>query len=201
MATGYTHPVKDGKVTFNQFVWGCARAFGALIMMRDDPMDAPIPEFQPSMYGPQQIAKTKAEIARLETMTPAELEQLVGEERRKATEENERYRTEHRETLARYRAMLAQVEAWEPPSSEHVGLKEFMASQLRDSIGHDCRGEPYQQPIPGPAGDWRDARLSNLREELPWLLKRHAEEVERANERNEWVATLKSSVPYERPTP
>jgi len=36
MPTGYTNCIKDG-VTFEQFVWKCARAMGALVMMRDEP--------------------------------------------------------------------------------------------------------------------------------------------------------------------
>lgn len=53
MPTGYTAGVKDGTVTdFKAFVMQCARAFGALIDMRDDPSDVPIPKsFAPSSYG------------------------------------------------------------------------------------------------------------------------------------------------------
>jgi hypothetical protein len=43
MPTGYTAPIADG-MTFEQFALGCARAFGALVTMRDEPSDAPIPE-------------------------------------------------------------------------------------------------------------------------------------------------------------
>lgn len=50
MPTGYTAAVEDGTITeFDDFAWQCARAFGALIMMRDDPMSAPIPQkFEPT---------------------------------------------------------------------------------------------------------------------------------------------------------
>lgn len=45
MPTGYTAAVCDGKITeFPAFALQCARAFGALITMRDDAMNAPIPE-------------------------------------------------------------------------------------------------------------------------------------------------------------
>lgn len=45
MPTGYTVGIADGKITtFEQYAMTCARAFGALVMMRDDPFDAPIPE-------------------------------------------------------------------------------------------------------------------------------------------------------------
>ena len=43
MATGYTYPVVEGKITeFSEFALGCARAFGAFMHMRDDNSDAPL---------------------------------------------------------------------------------------------------------------------------------------------------------------
>lgn len=45
MPTGYTYPVCEGKITeFPDFALSCARAFGALISMREEPMDAPLPD-------------------------------------------------------------------------------------------------------------------------------------------------------------
>ena len=65
MPTGYTAAVKDG-ITFEQFAWSCARAFGALIDMRDSPTGAPIPQrFEPSQYNAVEAEKASAEIERL----------------------------------------------------------------------------------------------------------------------------------------
>jgi len=45
MPTGYTLDLYDGKnITFKEFVMKCAGAFGALISMKDESLDAPIPE-------------------------------------------------------------------------------------------------------------------------------------------------------------
>ena len=33
----------------------------------------------------------------------------------------------------RYETMLAEVEAWQPPTPDHEELKRFMADQLRES--------------------------------------------------------------------
>jgi len=59
MPTGYTYPVVEGKITeFSDFALSCARAFGALITMRDDPHDTPIPEtFEPSDYNAKKLAE------------------------------------------------------------------------------------------------------------------------------------------------
>ena len=61
MPTGYTLDLYDGKdITFEEFALRCARAFGALISMRDEPIDAPIPErFEPSDYHLKELEKAK----------------------------------------------------------------------------------------------------------------------------------------------
>lgn len=71
MPTGYTHEVQSGEVTdFPTFTMQCARAFGALIMMRDDPSDAQIPEqFEPSDYNRRARERAVAELQRLQNLT------------------------------------------------------------------------------------------------------------------------------------
>ena len=65
MPTGYTAYVQEG-ATFEEFVWRCARNFGALVTMRDEPTDVPVPDaFTPSKYHLEQIAVLEQEIIRL----------------------------------------------------------------------------------------------------------------------------------------
>jgi hypothetical protein len=43
MPTGYTYEIEDGSITeLNEYVWRCARAMGAMVMMRDKPSGARI---------------------------------------------------------------------------------------------------------------------------------------------------------------
>lgn len=60
MPTGYTHKIKDG-MTFKEYALRCARNFGALMDMRDDPMDAPIPIFTPSGYHEEKLIEGEFE--------------------------------------------------------------------------------------------------------------------------------------------
>src|SRR5665213_2401224 len=71
MPTGYTSKLYEGKdQSFNEFVMRCARAFGALITMRDDPSDAPIPdEFTADSYYSERIATTTRELAEVSAWT------------------------------------------------------------------------------------------------------------------------------------
>ena len=67
MPTGYTAELMEKGEPFNRFVMRCARAFGALIDLRDAQMDAPIPEkFEPSDYHVKALAKALAELERLD---------------------------------------------------------------------------------------------------------------------------------------
>lgn len=74
MATGYTYELIDKpETTFEAFALRCSRAFGALIEMREESADAPIPtEIKPSTYHLDALRKAEAEARRFETMTLAE---------------------------------------------------------------------------------------------------------------------------------
>ncbi len=77
MPTGYTAAIKDG-ITFKQFALTCARAMGALIMMRDEPSGAEIPAaFPPSTFHRDQLARLSDELGNLRAMTVAEIEKAA----------------------------------------------------------------------------------------------------------------------------
>lgn len=62
MPTGYTANIKNG-ITFEEFALDCARNFGALIIMRDEPKDAPIPEqFEASKHHEEATSKYLEEL-------------------------------------------------------------------------------------------------------------------------------------------
>lgn len=65
MPTGYTADVADGKITdFVEYALQCARAFGACIMLRDEPISSEIPEFQPSDYNANALAEAEKTLSR-----------------------------------------------------------------------------------------------------------------------------------------
>lgn len=196
MPTGYTAAVSDGTIVeLKDFIWQCARAMGALIMMRDEPGDAPIPEkFDPSSYYKDKFDEAKKELAELLAMAPDDLSTAA------VADFDERVRawrlSQQRELnqKTRYRTMLAKVEAWTPPSSDHVGLKEFMLQQLNESIKFDTGFKPAPEPKPMTGEEWRAERLEELTWEVNYDAKNYAQEVERVNNRNEWLAKLRQSM-------
>ena len=195
MPTGYTDAVRDG-ITFEQFVLGCARGMGALVMMRDEPSGTPIPErFEPSPFYLNELNKANAELAELLVMTieQAQLREVAenAESERCRLEELER----NRHTIASYRAMLEQVRAWVPPSEEHVHFKEFMISQLEQSIQHDDSEKYLLERTPMLSGYvWRERKIGVARGKVERYTEEYAKEVARTEARNTWIRQLRESL-------
>ena len=122
MPTGYTADVQDGKITeFSEFALQCARAFGALIMMRDEPMGATIPdEFKPDSYYIKALADAREELAKVRALSLAECKEEAKKLYEKQVQERDDRLERHRVEGARYRAMLAKVNAWQPPTPDHI---------------------------------------------------------------------------------
>lgn len=196
MPTGYTAAISEG-ITFNDFIMRCARGMGALIMMRDEPFDAPIPErFEPSDYHATKQAAAEAAMKRLREMSDEE----AGSEARQdferacaanveAIEKNERLRDQ-------YETMLAQVKAWNPPTADHHGLKKFMIEQITGSIDFDCDTSYYRQNAHErlSATAWREAKLAEAQRDYDYHSAEHRKEVERTESRNQWLKLLRESL-------
>lgn len=142
MPTGYTAPLYEGKeMTFEQFALRCARNFGALIRMRDEPFDAPIPEeFPVDEYYQKNYEQAKAAYEKFKQHPPTdeELEEAYAKYVQKETNHAKKANERAAFRRQRYEAMLSKVMEWEPPTEEHVNLKNFMVEQLEDSIDFDC---------------------------------------------------------------
>lgn len=197
MATGYTQGVRDGSVTdFRKFTMQCARAFGALISMRDDPMDAPIPEkIEPmsSSYHTEALKNAKAELVVLSKMSSAEIHTAATAAYERLIAEWEASEVRRKDEKARYGAMLAQVKAWMPPTKDHQGLKDFMLQQLSESIKFDCQ-DGWERPKHRTPSVWHAEQIARVTNDITYHTEHEKDDVNRANERTEWVQQLRDSL-------
>lgn len=197
MPTGYTSIVAENEnFTFPEFAMRCARNFGALIMMRDEPLDAHIPEkFEPSDYYKNEYERAKAAYDNF-IANPPTYEDLEKQYNEYVAHETEHFVAESAEKdikRKRYNAMLSKVLEWQPPTPEHEGLKKFMIDQLHDSIESDCI--EYRPLFPNQ--DEYIARNRNskyLKKELEFYEKQWHDEIERTNSRNKWLKELRESL-------
>jgi len=197
MPTAYTDAITED-MTLEAFAFRCARAMGALVMMREDPLDAPIVEFKPSDFHAKAMEDAKARLAKLQAMTPADVEAerlaLASEAQAMA----EKLRADSDANRRKYERMLRLVEGWIPPTAEHEGLRSFMIQQLRESIDFDCWDEDaIQRIIPRPkesARDWLEAEIKKAHEDVGRHAGEYAKEVARTEGRNAWVKALRQSL-------
>lgn len=198
MPTGYTADVITGKVaTFPAFAMQCARAFGALILMRDDPLDAPIPDaFAPSGYYAKRLEENDAEAVRLASLTAEEAEQEAEADYQRAVQHREEAIREAAEARQRCEAMLAQVREWTPPTPDHEGLKRFMVEQLEETIRFDgtfTDGDWWRaERLTGE--EWLGRQVENLARDRERHEREWAAEQERTDGRNAWVKNLRESL-------
>jgi len=196
MPVGYTDKIKDG-ITFEEFVLYCARAFGACITMRDDPADKPIPvKFEPSRYHRDAIAQAKKRLVKLNKTTIEEAEQFALAEYNREKKRVADAIVKNRKLMAQYQDMLRQVEAWIPPTSEHIELKEFMIKQITSSINFDSREDYYtRNPVVLQTGEqWLQTHKGIAQKDIVYHTKEHEKEIEAADGRTEWVTALRNSL-------
>lgn len=196
MPTGYTDGVQSGKITeFNEYAMLCARAFGATILMRDDPLDAEIPEFEPSTFYRDNLDKAKKELAAFESMTSDERRNMHEQEHAENVATAEKYIAERNVQRHRYEAMLEKAKAFTPPTAKHEGLAKFMVEQLRESIESDCDGDYWEnEKVKTPFDEWETQRLESLRKNIGRYAEEWQKEQTRTEGRNRWVRELRKAL-------
>ena len=199
MPTGYTASIEDGKITSGKdFLMLCARAFGACIEMRDEPLISPIPEsFKPSEYYKTKIAEAEKNIKKYSSLSIVEAQRMIDEEYQRNQKIYAKELEKQKQIRQRYKLVEDEVKQWQPPTSEHTGLKEFAIKQIaiscdsEDSL--DIWNAERQEPKATP-GEWLKARVKHCQEDLDRYKKSWQAEIEKTNKRNEWLIKLRESL-------
>lgn len=196
MPTGYTEEVSSGAVTtLEQFALRCARSFSALIQMRDDPLNAPIPNafIANTTYGEQAIEQALAVIAKLDTMSAADALEAA---RAAYLEELGRWvkaQAERAMVRMRYESMLEKVHAW-TPAAGYESLKEMMIDQLQESLRFDCPLGWDRQPALQDGEVWRSSERAKAQRAVEFHTEQRDHAIERAAERTIWIQKLRDSL-------
>jgi hypothetical protein len=197
MPTGYTHAIEKGQ-SFEDFALNCARAFGACIMQRDDPASDKPKLREESSYYEEKLPEALAEYGYLQSLTEEQKEAYGEEERDKEIARIQKAIEDKSALREKYNAMMAKVGAWNPPTSEHQGLKEFMTKQIVDSISFDCDTkydlERLQTAISKTSIDFYNDAVKSVE----WNAKHYEEELEKEKKRvadsNNWILELYKSL-------
>jgi hypothetical protein len=195
MPTGYTNKIYSGKPqTFGEFAISCARAFGALVEMRDDNPDAPIPfEIKPDEYHRKALEEAQKKLGALCVVSAEDAATEAEREFQRVETQWKKSRAERLSLSDRYVAMLDQVNAWSPPTEDHKALKEFMVQQITESIRFDCSTSwPY--PVQQSGSEWLKAERARATRDVDYHREEWDKACRRAAERTAWLRALRASL-------
>jgi len=139
MPTGYTADIEND-ISFEDFILGCARAFGATMHQRDDNMkDRPKLRDTENSYHVDALSEAKKKVAELESMRGVNDRTAYGKKViEEETASSQSYFNSKISLRNKYEAMLQKVYNWNPPTPDHDNLKKFMIEQITTSIDFDC---------------------------------------------------------------
>lgn len=195
--TGYTSCIDDNpNITLKEFTLKCARAFGYCIHQRDDSADDPPKKVLVSLYHRNELKKAKKRYATFKSMTKKEWSadwvEYCEKKQRDLREELSR-----KQTLKKnYERLLNEVKNWTVPSADFQGLKDFMISQLTDSIEFDCKTESIERELardPITLEEWIELNLRSAKGDIEYHTKEYAKELEGVAAQNKWIDTLYSA--------
>ena len=200
MPTGYTAGVMDGTITeFKDYAFQCARAFGALVMQRDDPLTPNIPVLKVDDYYSAAVREAEEEVKQISSMTSKQIETEFLKSKARDIKYHTKGIKDQEKTRERYLKMLEEAKKFVAPTDEHVSYRDFLISQLEESLNWDCRSNYHQEQLAKTkrkksAKSWHREGLAEAKYRLKYAKKSLKEEIERVKSRNDWLSQLKKAV-------
>lgn len=196
MPTGYTAGIIDGKIkNFKQFATLCMRAFGATIHMRDDGLDAPYEPRTPTDYHTKAIAEANDLLKKANELSD---EDVVKERKEKLLADKKYYLesiSKTKQNLESLDKILKDVEEYEPPTSEHTGIKDFMINQIKETLKFDGSTRYAEERLSEitkeleniNAAEVRKGMIEQANKDLGYHTEEQNKELERCANSNKWV--------------
>ena len=202
MPTGYTAAICEGEESFAFFVLKCARAFGACIEQKDDPLNA-LPEVPATRsYHSEALDKARARLKTLKKMSKKAREAYGTKARNDDIERSQHYIAEKLATRARLLKMIDKVKSWVHPTSEHAGLKNFMLDQLQQTLNYDGDPTYYQTELAkaekSTPMSYYDAAVESAQWDIEYHRKHDKTEDAATESKRAWVRELYKSLSDEK---
>lgn len=197
MKTGYTDAISKGDTSAKNFIMRCARGFGALAFMRDEPLDALIPETIPEeTYYIECYERECKRLEELKAMTPEDIH-------REAQKEYEDNKLKWEKTVendlaenAKYDEMIKKVEAWDCSINLDLQpLKDYALDQLRI-----CKTDPewakrhLEDIEPQSDEDWYRYEMESCLRDISHFRDKIEKDKKWNADCNKWLSDLRKSL-------
>lgn len=183
MPTGYTSDIYSGDVSFNKFVWRCAKAF------EDDRS----PDYE---YHLAKYEKYKKEYKNFKTLSKVEIRrkaELYNAQSQKSWQNGIK---KSKQLSKQYNKMIEKVKQWRAPSKAHKALKDFMIDQLEESLSFDTYSAieaDIFKPEPISAEAWYQRQIDSFKHDIDY----HKKQMKAAEKNLKFRKLLSKSIPYE----
>ncbi len=200
MPTGYTAGVMDGTITeFKDYALQCARAFGALVTLRDDPLSSDLPVLEVGDYYATSLREAEREVKRLSSMTTTQIETKFLKSKARDIKYHTKAIKDQEKTQQRYEKILEKARKFVAPTGEHISYRDFLISQLEESLNWDCGSNYHQEQLikvkkKRSAKAWHKEQLAEAKYRLKYAKKSLREEILRVRSRNDWLDHLRKAV-------
>ena len=199
MPSGYTEGILSGTINdLNDFIWMCARGFGAFITQKDNIDEPPILKEKPNPYYKNKIKQLLKKQQKYNEYTDDDWQNeylKYIEDQLKDIDDNIKEKIESKE---KYENILNQVKEWIPPNENFHKLKSFMINQIEESIDFDCDTSFWQERKNKISNlkleQYKRNVLNDINESLISNKEYYDEEVQRVKERNQWKQQLIESI-------
>lgn len=200
MPTGYTADIEKD-ISFEDFLLGCARAFGACAHQRDETNKVKPRLDTVNTHYEDQLRETIIDLGALQTMTTAQKEATGKELQEETAASYQQYFNEKVLLKNKYIAMLEKAQAWNPPSADHIQLKQFMIDQINQSIRYDCDTDYWLKELSNVHAkkpiDFYNEKVVALTRDVGYYTEQLEKEKTRVETSNKWITVLYDSLGIE----
>lgn len=193
MPTAYTAGIENGSLTsLREYALLCAREFGALVYMRDEPLKNEIRLPTSDGYYEKSYENATKAYADWMNLTEEEKRTLWNAEYAETIADVERRNEKTRIELERYKRMRTLVAKWIPPTTEHFELKTFMLQQINASTEWM---KEYEIPQQESFESWSRSHEKILFDSLGRAAAGLEKDKHLIRRRTEWITALMNSLP------
>lgn len=203
MPTGYTAYIEDGEITTGKdFLKLCTRAFGIAVDQKDEPLSVPTQtKFKPNNYYKERYDKALIALERAKQITFDEAKTQMRLAYEKRIADYKRYADKEISMNKKYEKVRKEVEAWEPPTDKHSGLKKFALEQIDMCVTKQKYIDEYieksKELFDGSDDVVHEYILDNIERcqiDADRAYKSWQEELERVESKNKWMQQFLDSL-------
>jgi hypothetical protein len=141
-------------------------------------------------YYDRSLERARKTLDELDGISREECEERAVAAHKKALAEWQDRESRREIENGRYAAMREKVLAWNPPSDDHLEMKNFMLQQIEKSFDN-YKNDP---PTPMTGAEWLGEQVRHAQHNIEYQTKARADEIKRVEGRNRWVRLLRESL-------